>query len=33
MTVSRRLVPWLVVVAGVLGVFAGSRLFGLFSGG
>ncbi len=33
MTISRRLVPWLVVVAAVLGVIAGSRLFGLFAGG
>jgi hypothetical protein len=32
-TIWRRLVPWLVIVAAVLGVFAGSRLFGMFSGG
>jgi hypothetical protein len=32
-TVSRRLVPWLLVVAGVVGVLAGQRLFGLFAGG
>ena len=29
MTVSRRLVPWLIVVAAVVGVVAGSRLFAL----
>jgi hypothetical protein len=33
MTISRRLVPWLVVVAAVLGVIAGMRLFGVFTGG
>lgn len=33
MTVPRRLVPVLVVVAGLLGVAAGSRLYALFTGG
>jgi len=32
-TISRRLVPWLVLVAAVLGAIAGSRLFVVFSGG
>jgi hypothetical protein len=32
-TVSRRLVPWLVVVAVIVGVVAGSRVFTLFGGG
>jgi hypothetical protein len=32
-TVSRRLLPWLVVAAVVVGVAAGSRLFTLFGGG
>jgi hypothetical protein len=32
-TISRRLVPWLVVVAAAIGAIAGSRLFGVFSGG
>lgn len=33
MTVSRRLVPWLVVAAAVVGVIVGMQLFGFFSGG
>lgn len=33
MTISRRLVPWLIAVAVVVGVLAGQRLFGLFAGG
>jgi hypothetical protein len=31
-TVPRRLVPWLVVAAVVVGVIAGPRLFALFGG-
>jgi hypothetical protein len=32
-TVSRRVVPWLLVIAGVAGVVVGSRLFAFFTGG
>jgi hypothetical protein len=32
-TVTRRLVPWLLVLAGVLGVVLGMRLFTFLSGG
>ena len=33
MTVSRRVVPWLLVIAGIAGVMAGGRLFAFFGGG
>jgi hypothetical protein len=32
-TVSRRLVPWLLVAGGVAGVFIGLRLYAVFAGG
>ncbi len=33
MTVPRRLVPWLLVASGVLGVVLGLRLFAFLAGG
>jgi len=32
-TVSRRLVPWLLVAAAVIGVLAGARVYAFFAGG
>jgi len=32
-TVSRRLVPWLLVLGAVAGVVIGSRLYAVFAGG